>query len=60
MGTKSVAVSALQGVGTRMVEKGATKAIEKLPVQKQNKVRGALMMGAALALFVSGLKLIRK
>ena len=60
METKTLAVSALQGVGTRMVERGANKAIESLPRTKQNKVRGILMIAGALALFMSGLKMMKK
>lgn len=60
METKTLAVSALQGVGTRIMERGANKAIESLPRQKQNKVRGLLMMAGAVALFMSGLKMMKK
>ena len=60
METKQLAVSALQGVGTRMVERGANKAIEHLPRQKQNKVRGILMIAGAVALLMSGLKMMKK
>ena len=60
METKTLAVSALQGVGTRMVERGANKAIETLPKNKQNKVRGILMIAGAVALLMSGLKMMKK
>ena len=60
METKTLAVSALQGVGTRIVERGANKAIESLPMHKQNKVRGIIMMVGAVALFMSGMKLMKK
>ena len=60
METKTQAVSALQSVCTRIIEKGANKAIESLPRQKQNKVRGLLMMAGAVALFMSGLKMMKK
>lgn len=60
METKTLAVSALQGVGTRIVERGANKAIESLPKQKQNKVRGLLMIAGAVALLMSGLKMMKK
>jgi hypothetical protein len=60
METKSLAVSALQGVGTGIVQKSANKAIDRLPIQKQNKVRGILMIAGAVALLVSGLKLMKK
>lgn len=60
MGTKTLAVSALQGVGTGIVQKSANKAIDRLPPQKQNKVRGILMIAGAVALFVSGVKMMKK
>jgi hypothetical protein len=60
MEPKTLAVSALQSVGTRMVEKGANKAIDSLPRQKQNKVRGILMIAGAVALLISGLKMMKK
>jgi hypothetical protein len=60
METKSLAVSALQGVGTGFVQRGANKAIESLPVQKQNKVRGILMIAGAVALLVSGVRMMKK
>jgi hypothetical protein len=60
METKTLAVSALQGVGTRIVERGANKAIEQLPKNKQNKVRGLLMIAGAVALFMSGMKMMKK
>lgn len=60
METKSLAVSALQSVGSGIVQKSANKAINSLPAQKQNKVRGILMIAAAVALLVSGLKLMKK
>lgn len=60
METKSLAVSALQGVGTGIVQKSANKAIERLPMQKQNKVRGILMIAGAVALLVSGVKMLKK
>ncbi|HUP12441.1 MAG TPA: hypothetical protein VM187_09525 [Niastella sp.] len=60
MEAKTLAATALQGVGTRMVEKGAKKALEALPTQKQNKVRGILMIAGAVALLLSGLKMMKK
>jgi hypothetical protein len=60
METKTLAVSALQGVGTRIMERGANKAIDTLPKNKQNKVRGLLMIAGAVALFMSGLKMMKK
>jgi hypothetical protein len=60
MEPKTLAVSALQSVGTKMVEKGANKAIESLPRQKQNKVRGILMVAGAVALLISGLKMMKR
>ncbi|HEY8895543.1 MAG TPA: hypothetical protein VIM79_12035 [Niastella sp.] len=60
METKSLAVSALQGVGTGIVQKSANKAIDRLPIQKQNKVRGILMIAGAVALLVSGVKMLKK
>jgi hypothetical protein len=60
METKTLAVSALQGVGTRMMERGANKAIETLPRNKQNKVRGILMIAGAVALLISGFKMMKR
>lgn len=60
METKTLAVSALQGVGTRIVERGANKAIDSLPVQKRNKVRGILMIAGALILLSKGFKMMKK
>lgn len=60
METKTLATSALQGVGSRMVERGANKAIATLPKNKQNKVRGILMIAGAVALLMSGLKMMKK
>ena len=60
MSAKGLAVSAAEIVGTRIVEKGATKAIQSLPKQKQNKIKGLLMVAAAIMLFVSGFKLVKK
>jgi hypothetical protein len=59
MSPKGLAVKAAEMVGSRIVEKGADKAIKSLPPQKQNKFRGWLMVGVALMLFISGLKLIK-
>jgi hypothetical protein len=60
METKSLATSALQGVGTGIVQKTANKAINSLPPQKQNKVRGILMIAGAVALLISGVKMMKK
>jgi hypothetical protein len=60
MQAKSMAVSAIEGVGAKMVERKAAKAIDSLPKQKQNKLRGALMIASAVALLISGLKLLKK
>jgi UPF0716 family protein affecting phage T7 exclusion len=60
MSAKGLAVSAAESVGTRMVEKGATKAIQSLPKPKQDKIKGILMVAAAIMLIVSGLKLLKK
>lgn len=60
MEKSSLAVSALEGVGTGMVAKGANKAMEKLPAQKQNKVRGFLMIAGAITLLISGIKLLKR
>lgn len=59
MSAKGLAATAAEMVGSRIVEKGAKKAIKSLPPQKQNKFRGWLMVGVALMLFMSGLKLIK-
>ena len=59
MSAKGLAATAAEMVGSRIVEKGANKAIKSLPPQKQNKFRGWLMVGVALMLFMSGLKLIK-
>ena len=60
MEKSTLAVSALQGVGTRMVEKGANKAMDKLPAKKQNKVRGILMIAGAITMLISGIRLLKK
>lgn len=60
MQKRSLAVSALEGVGTRMVEKGASEAIDKIPPQKRNKVLGILMIAGAVTLLISGIKLLKK
>jgi hypothetical protein len=60
MSVKGLAVTAAELVGTRMVESGANKAIQSLPQQKQNKIKGLLMVVAGIMLFKSGLKLLKK
>jgi hypothetical protein len=60
MSVKGMAVSAAEMVGTSMVERGANKAIQAFPAQKQNKIRGFLMIASAFMLFRSGLKLIKR
>ncbi len=55
-----MAVSAANMVGSRIVGNGANKAIQSLPVQKQNKVRGILMIATAVIMLVSGFKLLKK
>ena len=56
MSAKGLAVSAAEMVGTRIVSKKAGKAIDSLPVQKQNKIRGILMIASAVMLLVSGVR----
>jgi hypothetical protein len=60
MSAKGLAVSAAEMVGANIVGNKANKAIESLPKQKQNKIRGYLMIGSAIMLLVSGLRLIKK
>jgi hypothetical protein len=60
MSAKGLAVSAAELVGTSIVERGANKAIQSLPAQKQNKIKGFLMIASAIMLFRSGLKLVKK
>lgn len=60
MSAKGLAASAAEMVGSRIVEKKANKAIESLPMQKQNKIRGIFMIASAIMLFVSGVKLLKK
>ena len=60
MSAKGLAVSAAEIVGSSMVAKGANKAIQSLPPQKQNKIKGLLMIASAIMLLVSGLKLLKK
>ncbi|WP_205512809.1 hypothetical protein [Longitalea arenae] len=60
MKVKEMAASAAEMVGTRVVEKGAKKAMRSLPTPKQNKVRGALMIGAAMFMLISGLKMLKR
>jgi hypothetical protein len=60
MSAKGMAVSAAEMVGARIVEKKANKAIDSLPVQKQNKVRGIFMIASAVMLLVSGIRLLKK
>ncbi|WP_207515295.1 hypothetical protein [Longitalea luteola] len=60
MKVKEMATSAAEMVGSRVVAKGANKAIQSLPMQKQNKIRGALMIGAAMFMLVSGLKMLKR
>jgi len=60
MKVKEMATSAAEMVGSRVVARGANKAIERLPVQKQNRIRGALMIGAAMFLLVKGLKMLKQ
>ena len=60
MSAKGMAVSAAEMVGSRIVEKKANKAIDSLPVKKQNKIRGIFMIASAIMLFVSGFKLLKK
>jgi hypothetical protein len=60
MEKSSLAVSALEGVGTRMVQKGATKAMDKIPAQKRNKVRGILMIAGAITMLISGIRLLKR
>jgi hypothetical protein len=60
MSVKGMAVSAAEMLGSRVVEKKANNALKSLPAQKQNKVRGILMVATAVIMFVSGLKLLKK
>lgn len=60
MSAKGLAASAAELVGARMVERGANKAMQSLPKQKQNKIKGWFMVAAAIMLIVSGLKLLRE
>jgi hypothetical protein len=60
MSVKGMAVSAAEMLGSSVVGKGANKALKSLPAQKQNKVRGILMIATAVIMFVSGLKLLKK
>lgn len=60
MSAKGMAVSAAEMVGANIVEKKVNKAIQSLPKQKQNKIRGILMIASAVMLLVSGFKLVKK
>ena len=60
MSAKGMAVSAAEMVGANIVEKKANKVIQSLPKQKQNKIRGILMIASAVMLLVSGFKLVKK
>ncbi|HEX6428587.1 MAG TPA: hypothetical protein VF008_12910 [Niastella sp.] len=57
---KGLAATAAELVGTRIVESGANKAIQSLPQQKQNRIKGVLMVVAGIMLFKSGLKLLKR
>jgi hypothetical protein len=60
MSVKGMALSAAEMAGANIIEKKAHKAIESLPKQKQNKIRGILMIASAVMLLVSGYKLVKK
>ncbi|WP_133054703.1 hypothetical protein [Niastella populi] len=60
MSAKGLAVSAAEMVGSKIVAKKANKAIDSLPVQKQNKIRGIFMIASAVMLLVSGIRLLKK
>ena len=60
MSVKGLAVTAAEVVGTRIVERGANKAIQSFPDKKQNKIRGFMLVATAIMLFMSGIKLLKK
>lgn len=60
MSAKGLAGTAAKLVGNHIAKNGANKAIQLLPQQKPNKIKGLLMIATAIMMFKSGLKLMKK